>query len=53
MGAKETDCPEQIMIEGEGAIITLGVIEGPMVMVVLGEEAVVGTAQLELDDIIQ
>lgn len=53
VGVNVTDCPEQIVVEGEGVIITLGVTDGLIVIVVIVEEAVVGTAQLELEVIIQ
>lgn len=41
------------MVEGEGAIIMLGVTDGLIVISVFVEVAVVGTAQLELEDMIQ
>lgn len=50
---KATDCPEQIVIEGEGKILTLGVTDGFIVIVVLEEETVLGLAQPELEVILQ
>lgn len=50
---KEIVSPEQIVVEGEGDIIKPGVTDGLIVIVVIEEDAVAGTAQLELDVIIQ
>lgn len=43
----------QIVVEGDGVIITLGVTDGLIVIVVIDDVAVEGTAQLELDVMMQ
>lgn len=50
---KVTDWPEQMVVDGEGKMLTLGVTDGLIVIVVLEEDTSAGLAQFELEVILQ
>lgn len=50
---KVTDSPVQISIDDVGVIITSGAVEVVTIMVVAGEEIILGFAQLRSDVILQ